>query len=100
MSVAAAAAALVCVACLTKWERDGGWSESYGERKPLLTLCIFNINVIKAVSQTSLSGWREAGRAPGKKTGVCSGGRRQACSLRWDEGVSSGGKELNNLDQP
>lgn len=26
---------LVCVSCLTKWERDGGWSESYGERKPL-----------------------------------------------------------------
>lgn len=61
------AAALVCVSCLTKWKRDGGWSESYGERKPLLTLCIFNINVIKAVRQTSLPGWREAGRAPAKK---------------------------------
>lgn len=94
------AAPLVCVSCLTKWNRNGGWSVSYGERKPLLTLCIFNINVIKAVSQTSLLGWREAGRAPGKKTGVCSGGSRQVSGLRWDEGVISGGKESNNLDQP
>lgn len=68
------AAALVCVSCLTKWKRDGGWSESYGERKPLLTLCIFNINVIKAVRQTSLPGWREAGRAPAKKL-ECVGGQ-------------------------
>lgn len=50
---------------------------------PFLTLCIFNINVIKAVSQTSLPGWREAGKAPRKKIGVCvwgyTGGRRQSC---------------------
>lgn len=45
---------------------DGGWRENYRERKPLLTLCIFNINVIKAASRASLRGRREAGRTWGE----------------------------------
>lgn len=42
-------------------EREEGEREM--ERKLLLTLCIFNINVIKAASPGSLRGRRETGRA-------------------------------------
>ena len=47
------------------------------ERKLLLfTLCIFNINVIKAASRASLRGRREAGRAWGEGDWGVGGERR------------------------
>lgn len=63
-----AAAALACAFSPDKMEKAwGGEGERELVRKlPLLTLCIFNINVIKAASRASLRGQREAGRAWGE----------------------------------
>lgn len=56
---------------LTRQNRKGvGVRENPREKLPLLTLCIFNINVIKTASQASLRAG-EAGRAWEREAGLC-----------------------------
>lgn len=78
--------------------------ELAGRKLPLLTLCIFNINVIKGASRASLRGRREAGRAWGEGDlgwGARLKGGRLLAPLRWEERVlCEGGQGLINLDQP
>lgn len=67
-----AAAAPVSASRLTKWKRSRGWRENQpGRELPLPTLCIFNINVIKAVSPAGMQG-KGRQKEPGhREAGVC-----------------------------